>query len=356
MRLRLDINILTGLFLLASLGLIILYSAANQNLNMVLAQLVRFIMAFVLMIFVAQLPPYKLKKFAPWFYGLGLLLLMIVLGLGEINKGAQRWLSLGLFRFQPSELMKLAVPLMLAWFLSDHELPPKKTVLLISLILIAIPAILTAKQPDLGTALIIAGAGLGVILLAGVRWSWVLICVVILAISAPFLWHHLHSYQQDRILIFLNPERDPLSKGYHIIQSKIAIGSGGIFGKGFLHGTQSHLQFLPEHTTDFIFAVAGEELGLMGGFVLIGLYAFLIIRGFYISYYAQDTFSRLLAGSISLTFFFSVFINMGMVTGILPVVGIPLPLISYGGTSMLTLIAGFGFLSSIQTHRRLVGK
>jgi len=355
MKLRIDLSLFIGLLLLSLMGLIILYSAANQNMNMVFAQSIRFVIAFILMFLLAQLPPHRIKQFAPWFYGLGIILLLIVLGLGEISKGAQRWLSLGLFRFQPSELMKLAVPLILAWYLSEHELPPKKRVLFIALILIMIPAVLTAKQPDLGTALLILCAGLGVILLAGLRWTTILFCLIILGISAPFLWHHLHSYQQDRIMIFLNPESDPLSKGYHIIQSKIAIGSGGIMGKGYLHGSQSHLQFLPEHTTDFIFAVCGEELGLMGGLILMGLYTFLIIRGFYISYYAQDTFSRLLAGSISLMFFFSVFINMGMVMGILPVVGLPLPLVSYGGTSMLTLIAGFGLLMSIQTHRRLVG-
>jgi rod shape determining protein RodA len=354
-KLHIDLTLFIGLLLLTAMGLIILYSASNQNMTMVFAQMIRFCIAFVLMFLLAQLPPHRIKQFAPWFYGLGIILLLIVLGLGEVSKGAQRWISLGFMRFQPSELMKLAVPLILAWFLSEHELPPKKRVLFIALILIMVPAVLTAKQPDLGTALIIASAGIGVILLAGIRWTIVLLCIVILAISAPFLWHHMHDYQRARIMIFLNPESDPLGAGYHIIQSKIAIGSGGIFGKGYLHGTQSHLQFLPEHTTDFIFAVCGEELGLMGGLILMGLYALLIIRGFYISYNAQDTFSRLLAGSISLTFFFSVFINMGMVTGILPVVGLPLPLVSYGGTSMLTLIAGFGLLMSIQTHRRLVG-
>jgi len=355
MKLHIDLSLFIGLLLLSFMGLIILYSAANQNMTMVFAQVIRFSLAFGLMFLLAQLPPHRIKQFAPWFYGLGIILLLIVLGLGEISKGAQRWLSLGFFRFQPSELMKLAVPLILAWYLSEHELPPKKTVLFIAFILLAIPAVLTAKQPDLGTALIIAGAGLGVILLAGLRWTTIVVCLILCAVLMPFLLHHLHGYQKDRLLIFLHPESDPLGAGYHIIQSKIAIGSGGFFGKGYLHGTQSHLQFLPEHTTDFIFAVCGEELGLMGGLILISLYAFLIIRGFVISYHAQDTFSRLLAGSISLTFFFSVFINLGMVTGILPVVGLPLPLVSYGGTSMLTLIAGFGLLMSIQTHRRLVG-
>ncbi|HEV2614408.1 MAG TPA: rod shape-determining protein RodA [Gammaproteobacteria bacterium] len=355
MKLRIDLSLFIGLLLLSLMGLIILYSAANQNMSMVFAQIIRFALAFFLMFMLAQIPPYKIKQFAPWFYAFGLILLLLVLGLGEVGKGAQRWLSLGFFRFQPSELMKLAVPLILAWYFSEHELPPKKRVLGVALILILIPAVLTAKQPDLGTALIIASAGVGVILLAGVRWTVILFALVVLGICAPFLLHHLHGYQRERLMIFLNPESDPLGAGYHIIQSKIAIGSGGIFGKGYLHGTQSHLQFLPEHTTDFIFAVCGEELGLMGGLVLISLYALLIIRGFIISYNAQDTFSRLLAGSISLTFFFSVFINLGMVTGILPVVGLPLPLVSYGGTSMLTLIAGFGLLMSIQTHRRLVG-
>jgi rod shape determining protein RodA len=352
---RFDMTLCIGLLFLCLLGLFILNSAVNQNEKMMMGQIIRFGIAFLLMFLLAQIPPYQFKRFAPWVYGLGILLLIIVLGAGAISKGAQRWLSVGLFRFQPSEIMKLAVPLMLAWYLSEHQLPPRPKALLIVSLLIIIPAILVAKQPDLGTALLICASGVGVILLSGIRWRTVILFLLVISIVSPLLWHHLHDYQQARIMIFLNPARDPLGAGYHIIQSKIAMGSGGVFGKGYLEGTQSHLQFLPEHATDFIFAVCGEELGLMGSLVLIGLYVVLIARGFYISFHAQDTFSRLLSGSISLTFFFSIFINMGMVTGILPVVGLPLPLVSYGGTSMITLMAGFGLLMSVHTHRRLVG-
>jgi len=354
-RFRIDLFLLIGLMLLCAAGLFILYSASNQDKNVMMGQAIRFGLAFILMFILAQISPYQFKRFAPWFYGAGILLLAIVLGVGAISKGAQRWLSVGLFRFQPSEMMKLAVPFMLSWYLSEHPLPPRFKVLAMCALLILVPVILTAKQPDLGTALLIAASGVGVVLLSGIRWRTVFLLIVLVCTIAPLVWHHMHDYQRNRVLTFLNPERDPLGTGYHIIQSKIAIGSGGVFGKGYLDGTQSHLQFLPEHATDFIFAVCGEELGLMGSLALIGLYILLIARGFYISYHAQDTFSRLLSGSITLTFFFSMFINMGMVTGILPVVGLPLPLVSYGGTSMVTLIAGFGLLMSVHTHRKLLG-
>jgi rod shape determining protein RodA len=354
--LHIDWVLFFGLLALCGMGLLILYSAANQDKTMLTGQAIRFGLAFLLMLLLAQVSPHHLRRLAPWFYLVGLFLLIIVLGLGVIGKGAQRWLSIGLFRFQPSEIMKLAVPLMLSWYLSERSAPLGLRCLLISLILVLVPTILTAKQPDLGTALLIAGAGVGVIFLAGISWRMLILGILLACSALPFVWHHMHDYQKDRVMTFLNPARDPLNTGYHIIQSKIAIGSGGIFGKGYLNGSQSHLQFLPEHATDFIFAVCGEELGLMGGLALITLYLILIIRGFYISYRAQDTFSRLLSGSITLTFFFSVFINIGMVTGLLPVVGLPLPLVSYGGTSMVTLIAGFGLLMSIQTHRKLIGR
>lgn len=353
-KMHLDLALLIGLLLVGACGLIILYSASNQDINDMIQQGIRFILAFVCLLVLAQIPPSQYLRLAPWLYAIGVLLLLIVLGTGIISKGAQRWLSVGLFKFQPSELMKLAVPLMLAWYLQEEQLPPRKFALLICAVIIAIPAVLTAVQPDLGTALIIASAGAGVILLAGIRWKLLILLLIAALICTPILWHHMHAYQQARVLTFLNPERDPLGAGYHIIQSKIAIGSGGVFGKGWLNGTQSHLDFLPEHATDFIFAVCGEEFGLSGGIVLLTLYLIVIGRGLYISTQAQDTFSRLLAGSLSLTFFFSMFINMGMVTGILPVVGLPLPLVSYGGTSMVTLIASFGIIMSIHTHRKLV--
>lgn len=353
-KLHIDITLFIGLLVIGCCGLVILFSASDQDINSIISQGVRFILAFVCLFILAQIPPNRYRQFAPWLYTLGVGLLLIVLVSGAISKGAQRWLSIGIIRFQPSEIMKLAVPLMLAWYLHDENLPPRKVALLICSVLIIIPAILTAKQPDLGTALIIAFSGAGVILLAGISWRLLILLLILAIICAPVLWHFMHAYQQARVLTFLNPERDPLGAGYHIIQSKIAIGSGGVFGKGWLNGTQSHLQFLPEHATDFIFAVCGEEFGLSGGIILIVLYLIVIGRGLYISTQAQDTFSRLLAGSLSLTFFFSVFINIGMVTGILPVVGLPLPLVSYGGTSMVTLIASFGILMSIQTHRKLV--
>lgn len=353
-RLHLDGPLLAGLATLITIGFIILYSASGQELDVMVRQIIRLGMALGIMLMLAQIPPSRYQAWAPWLFFAGVTLLLGVLIAGRIGKGAQRWLDLGLLRFQPSEIMKLAVPMMLAWYLHPRPLPPKNDVLFISCLIIGIPAVLIAKQPDLGTAILIGGSGMCVILLAGIRGRIVTILALLASAAAPVLWHFMHDYQRERVLTFLNPERDPLGSGYHIIQSKIAIGSGGLFGKGWLNGTQSHLQFLPEHATDFIFAVCGEELGLMGNIVLIAIYMFVIGRGIYISTQAQDTFSRLLAGSISLMFFLSVFVNMGMVSGILPVVGVPLPLVSYGGTSMITVIASFGILMSIHTHRKLI--
>lgn len=354
--LHLDWSLLTTLLLLLGIGLTILYSASNQDLSVIIHQLIRIGIAFVLLGLLAQISPATYKTWTPWIFAIGVLLLLAVSAMGVIGKGAQRWLNFWIFQFQPSELMKIAVPLMLAWYLHDRPLPPRFKHLLILLIIIAVPAILIAKQPDLGTALLITAAGCGVLILAGVSWRLILTFIVIAAVCTPILWHFMHEYQRQRVLIFLNPERDPLGSGYHIIQSKIAIGSGGLFGKGWLNGTQSHLQFLPEHTTDFIFAVCGEEFGLMGSLILLILYLVAGGRGLYISIQAQDTFSRLLAGGLSLTFLFSAFVNIGMVIGALPVVGVPLPLVSYGGTSLITLIASFGMLMSIHTHRQLIGK
>jgi rod shape determining protein RodA len=281
--------------------------------------------------------------------------LVAVLLLGDVGKGAQRWLNLGLFRFQPSEIMKIAVPMMIAWYLAEATLPPKRLSLLTAITILIVPTLLVAKQPDLGTALLIASAGVFVLLLAGLSWKLIFGSIVVLVSSLPLMWNYLlHGYQRQRVLTFINPENDPLGAGYHIIQSTIAIGSGGIYGKGWLNGTQSHLDFLPERSTDFIFAVFSEEFGFLGILVLLAIYGSIIVRGMVIANQAQDTFSRLLAGSLILTFFVYVFVNIGMVTGILPVVGVPLPLISYGGTSMVTLLAGFGILMSIQTHRKLI--
>lgn len=353
-RLHIDLPLLAGIIALVIFGLIILYSGANENKGMVEQQIGRLVLACGAMIVFAQIPAEKYRVWAPWLFIFGILLLIATLVMGHIGKGAQRWLSLGFIRFQPSEIMKLAIPLMLAWYLSVKPLPPSLKNVMIAGVFILVPAFLVAKQPDLGTAIMLTLSGACVLLLAGMRWRLIITLFILAAACCPILWHFMHGYQRQRVLTFLSPERDPLGAGYHIIQSKIAIGSGGIFGKGWLHGTQSHLQFLPEHATDFIFSVCGEELGLIGASILIGLYVFITLRGLYISAQAQDCFTRLIAGSLSLTFFFSMFVNIGMVSGILPVVGVPLPLVSYGGTSMVTLFAFFGVLMSIQTHRKLL--
>jgi len=353
-KMHIDGWLLTALLFVLTMGLIILYSAANGDLATLNRQIIRILMALGLMVLVAQISPSRYRTWAPFIFGIGLFLLVAVLLIGHIGKGAQRWLDLGLFRFQPGEIMKLAVPLMLAWYLGQRPLPPSLHDFSISSLIIAIPALLVAKQPDLGTGLVIAAAGGCVILLSGVSWRWLGLGTAAAAIATPLLWHVMHDYQRARVLTFLNPERDPLGTGYHIIQSKIAIGSGGFFGKGFFLGSQAHLAFLPEHATDFIFAVCGEELGFLGSALLIIGFSCIVARGFYIAVQATDTFSRLLAGSLTLTFFISFFINIGMVTGTLPVVGLPLPLVSYGGTSMLMLITGLGMLMSIETHKKLI--
>jgi rod shape determining protein RodA len=353
--LHLDWPLLIGLLLLVGMGLVILYSASNQDFGSITRQGIRIGIAFLVMWSLAQIPPTTYQVWAPWLFLITLLLLLAVLALGVIGKGAQRWLNLWIFQFQPSELMKLFVPMMLAWYLHNKSLPPSFKNLLVLGLIILVPAVLIAKQPDLGTALLIIMSGFCVIVLAGISSRLLLALAGLAAIFAPILWHFMHQYQRDRVLTFLNPARDPLGSGYHIIQSKIAIGSGGFFGKGWLNGTQSHLQFLPEHATDFIFAVSGEEFGFIGALILLMMYGIVVARGLYISLHAQDTFSRLLAGGLSLMLFISAFVNMGMVTGILPVVGVPLPFVSYGGTSFVTLIASFGILMSIQTHRKLLG-
>ncbi len=351
---HIDVPLLFFLFILAGLGLFILYSAGGKEINLVSRQAAHFALAFGVMLIFAQIPPETYKRHAPWIYAVGVFLLFLVLIAGHRGKGASRWLTLGPMHFQPSELMKLAIPLFLAWCCHRIHLPLSGRALCIAIIIILIPAFLTAKEPDLGTAILQAVAGGSVLLLAGISWALLATLAGGFLLTAPIIWHFLHDYQKQRILTFLNPERDPLGAGYHIIQSKIAIGSGGLFGKGFLQGTQSHLHFLPEHSTDFIFAVCSEEAGFVGCLILIIIFMCVVIRGLQIATHAQDTFSRLLAGSLALTFFISFFINMGMVTGILPVVGLPLPLISYGGSSMITMMAGFGILMSIQTHRRLL--
>jgi rod shape determining protein RodA len=352
--LHLDPPLLLGLVILAVTSLFVLYSASGQNIDLVWRQVVRLGVGFAILFAMAQLNPAPLKRWTPWLFGLGMILLLSVLIAGEIGKGAQRWLDLGLLRFQPSEIMKLAVPMMVAWYLGEHPLPPSNRHLALALVAILAPTLLIAKQPDLGTALLVAGAGVFVLLFAGISWRLVTGLAAFVAASAPVAWYFLHDYQRQRVLTFLDPEQDPLGAGYHIIQSKIAIGSGGLYGKGWLNGTQSQLNFLPERSTDFIFAAFAEEYGFVGILLLLLVYLLIIMRGLFIAMQAQDTYTRLLAGSLTLTFFIYVFVNMGMVMGLLPVVGVPLPLISYGGTSMVTLMAGFGILMSIHTHRKLL--
>ncbi|MGX2041992.1 rod shape-determining protein RodA [Methylocaldum sp. MU1018] len=352
-KLHIDLPLLAGLGGLCALAFIILYSSGGQDLNVLLRQAARLGLAMTIMIAIAQIHPRHLKFYSPALYLLGILLLAAVLAIGKISMGAQRWLDLGVIRFQPSELTKLSTPMMMAWYLSGHT-PPRLKHLLIAGPLLLIPTLLIAKQPDLGTAVLVASAGSAVVFLAGIPWRYMLGLGVVGGSLLPVAWHFMRDYQRDRVLTFLNPEGDPLGRGYHIIQSKIAIGSGGIYGKGWLHGTQAHLEFLPERSTDFIFAVLAEEFGLVGCLGLLGLYLFVLGRCFYIVVQAQDNYSRLLAGALTLTFFVYVFVNIGMVIGILPVVGVPLPLISYGGTSMVTLLTGFGMLMSVQTHRKLL--
>lgn len=351
---HIDVYLLLFLILLCASGLFVLYSATSQTPRAIELQIAHFLFAFFVMFVVAQISPATWQRSAPWIYLLALALLVVVLGIGHIGKGAQRWLNLGFIRFQPAELMKLAIPLLLAWFYHRIHLPISFRSILLAIPLILLPAFLTAKQPDLGTAILLFISGVSVLFLAGLSYQFLITSFITLSVCIPFGWYFLHDYQRQRMLTFLNPERDPLGNGYHIIQSKIAIGSGGLFGKGWLNGTQSNLHFLPEHSTDFIFAVCGEEFGFAGSLIFIALYLSIVLRGMYITIHAQDTFSRLVAGSITFTFFVSFFINMGMVTGILPVVGIPLPLVSYGGSSMVTIMASFGILMSIQTHRKLV--
>ena len=353
-RLHLDAQLLFSLIGLSALGLVVLYSAGGGDIELVERQLIRLGIAFASLFAMAQVPPRLLLRMTPWAFMVGVLFLVAVLIAGESSGGAQRWLDLYIVRFQPSEIMKLAVPMMVAWYLAEARLPPNRWQLLAAAVLIAVPMLMIAKQPDLGTALLIASSGFFVLLLAGLQWRLLGFFAVLVTAAAPAIWHFMHDYQRQRVITLLNPESDPLGSGYHIIQSKIAIGSGGLYGKGWMNGTQSQLDFLPERSTDFIFAVLGEEFGLLGILVLFTFYIFIVVRGIVISIQAQDTYTRLLAGSLSMTFCVYFMINTGMVTGLLPVVGLPLPLISYGGTSIVTLMAGFGILMSIQTHRKLL--
>jgi rod shape determining protein RodA len=349
---RLDLPLLGALFMLACVGLITLYSAGNGNLSLVSGQAARFVLGAVLLMVISRVPPSVLRTWTPWLYAGSTMLLAIVAVLGE-GRGAYRWLDLGFMRFQPSELLKLTMPMMVAWYLHPRQLPPRwKDIVMVGL-LIAVPAALIAEQPDLGTALLVAAAGAFALFLSGMAWWRIGALAAAAAAAIPVAWHFLHEYQRNRVRTLLDPESDPLGNGWHIIQSQIAVGSGGIFGKGWQQGTQSRLEFLPEHTTDFIFAVFSEEFGLVGVILLILLYAFIIGRCLWIAMNARDTFSRLLAGAIGMSFFVYVMVNGGMIAGMLPVVGVPLPLISYGGTSAVSLLTGFGVLMSIHANRKL---
>jgi len=351
---HIDMWLLLLLATVAGLGMFVIYSASGHSIPAVVNQAERFLLGLFVMAVVAQAPPEFYRMLAPWLYGLTLLLLLLVEVIGDHAMGAQRWLDLGFIRFQPSELMKLAMPMTLAAFLHHRRLPPRPLTLLASLVILGVPTVLIMVQPDLGTSMLVIAAGGFTLFFAGLQWRWILGALAAVGAAAPILWERLHDYQRKRILTLLDPESDPLGAGYHITQSKIAIGSGGLFGKGWLEGTQAKLEFLPEAHTDFIFAVFAEELGLISVLVLLAVYLCIVGRCLWIAVRAQDSFQRLLAGALGMTFFIYVFINIGMVIGLLPVVGVPLPLFSFGGTSMVSLLAGFGMLMSIHTHRKLL--
>jgi rod shape determining protein RodA len=354
-RWHIDIPLLYAMLTLAGISLLVVYSASGASLAIAVKHLVRMVMGFGVLFLVAQIRPEDLRRLAPILFGVALLLLVAVLGVGVVSKGARRWLGVGGLTFQPSEIMKLALPMMLAWYFARTPLPPTLRHLAVAGLIAIVPVALVAKQPDLGTAVLILGSGFAVLFLAGMPWRLLATLAAIAAVAIPFAWTHLHGYQQKRILTLLDPSSDPLGAGYHTLQGMIAIGSGGFFGKGWLNSSQAHLDYLPEASTDFAFAVFAEEFGLLGILILLTIYLFILYRGFLIAYLAQDSFTRLLAGGLTLVFFFYVFVNIGMVSGILPVVGVPLPLVSYGGTALVTLMAAFGMLMSIHTHRKMAG-
>ncbi|APS29258.1 peptidoglycan glycosyltransferase MrdB [Pectobacterium brasiliense] len=356
-KIHIDLPFLLCILALLGYSLFVLWSASGQDVGMMERKVVQIVLGFTVMIVMAQIPPRVYEGWAPYLYVFCVILLLIVDIFGQISKGAQRWLDLGFIRFQPSEIAKIAVPLMVARFINRDMCPPSLKNTAIALVLIFVPTLLVAAQPDLGTSILVALSGLFVLFLAGMSWRLIGIAVLLLAAFIPILWFFLmHDYQRARVMMLLDPESDPLGAGYHIIQSKIAIGSGGLSGKGWLHGTQSQLEFLPERHTDFIFAVLSEELGLIGVLVLLAMYLFMIMRGLVIAANAQTSFGRVMVGGLMLILFFYVFVNIGMVSGILPVVGVPLPLVSYGGSALVVLMAGFGIVMSIHTHRKLLSK
>ncbi|MBE0612469.1 MAG: rod shape-determining protein RodA [Burkholderiales bacterium] len=351
---KIDPPLFATAFTLLVLGLVTLVSAAQDSPARISSQAVSILIALAVMWTVAQFPPQTMMRFAVPVYVFGLALLIAVAVFGDVVNGARRWLNLGIMRIQPSEIMKIAMPLMLAWYFDKHEATLRLREYFVASLLLLVPVMLIARQPDLGTALLVTAAGFYVIFLAGLSWKLLVGALLGACASLPFLWSLMHDYQRRRILTLLDPSSDPLGAGYHIIQSVIAVGSGGLAGKGWLRGTQAHLEFIPERSTDFVFAVFSEEFGLIGNCLLLLLYLLLIGRGLAIAANAPTFFARLLAGAVTLTFFTYAFVNMGMVSGILPVVGVPLPLISYGGTALVTLFFGIGILMSIHRHRKLV--
>jgi rod shape determining protein RodA len=350
---RFDYPLMVALLLLMGCGLMVLYSASGQDMSVVYRQGTRIGVGLLAMLVLSQVPPYILRLWTPYLYALGLVLLLATWFFG-VGRSTSRWLDLGPIRFQPSEIMKLAVPMMVAWYLQPRRLPPDFTTTMMAFAILVAPAFLIVRQPDLGTALLVAVSGCFTLFLAGLRWRFIAAAAGLAAAAAPAMWFLMREYQRDRVRTFLDPESDPLGSGWNIIQSKIAVGSGGVLGKGWLNGTQSNLEFIPERHTDFILAVLSEEFGLVGVLVVFVLYLYIAGRGLYIGSLARSTYARLLAGSLSLTFFIYVLVNAGMVSGMLPVVGVPLPLISYGGTSIVTLLAGFGILMSIYGHRNFI--
>lgn len=355
-KIHVDPILLTLLLCLTGFGLMVLYSGGSQSESMLKRQIAFFIIAYATMFIVAQLNLQFLKRWSPWLYAFGIILLLMVYVVGVGAKGAQRWLSLGFIRFQPSEVLKIAVPVVVAAYLSGRVLPPRLKHITVSLMLIFVPTLLILKQPDLGTSLLIAVSGLFVLFMAGLRWRFILGSLAFLSVSLWPIWNYvLRDYQKGRVLTLFNPEADKLGAGWNSAQAKIAIGSGGLDGKGWLKGTQSQLDFLPESHTDFIIAVMAEEFGFTGIVALFTLYFLIIFRGIVIAWGAQNTFNRLLAASIILTFFVYVFVNIGMVSGLLPIVGVPLPLVSLGGTSIVTLMFSFGILMAISSEKKQVG-
>lgn len=354
---HLDTVLVFLIFMLTLFSLLVLYSASNHNMAYLMSQALKIAGGFVLMIIIAFIPPERIKQFTPLFYLFSLLLLLAVIFVGVETNGAHRWIDLKIIRFQPSELAKLAVPMMLAYYLHKTNIPPTFMNVIGSLFIIGIPFLMIFMQPDLGTAIIILFSGVVLLFLGGIQWRYIISAIIIVAVAIPSMWFFgMKEYQKDRVITFLNPELDPLGKGYQIIQSKIAIGSGGIYGKGWQNSTQVSLKFLPEATTDFIYAIIGEEFGLIGTSLLIICYLLIIWRGLYIAINARDSYFQLVGGAICLVFFFYVFVNTGMVSGILPVVGVPLPFVSYGGTAIVTLFISFGILMNIYSHPASIKK